>query len=70
MGESYSGLCTAPLIGSIIKRLTSTGYFDNSNIREKAKNIVINIHQESCCQNKCANKIQKISKLVPVIEFL
>ncbi|MCK9198053.1 MAG: hypothetical protein M0P49_00425 [Bacilli bacterium] len=70
MGVSYSGLCTAPLIGSIIKKLTNTGYFDNDNVRGKAKSIVINIYQESCCQNKCANKIQKISKLVPVIEFL
>lgn len=70
MGESYSKLCTAPLIGSIIGKLMSTGYFNNDNVREKANNITINIIQESCHQDKCANKIQNMNKLVPLIEFL
>ncbi len=69
MGESYSKLNTAPLIGSIIKKLMSTGHFNNDNVRERPNNITINIQQESYCQ-KCVNKIQERNKLVPIIEFL
>jgi len=66
MGESYSKLNTAPLIGSIIKKLMSTDYFNN---KERPNNITIKIEQESYCQ-KCVNKIQERNKLVPIIEFL
>ncbi len=62
MGESYSKLDTAPLIGNIVKRLMSTVCFSN--------NITVNKTQESCHKNMCADKIQKKNKLVPLIEFL
>jgi len=70
MGASYSKLDTAPLTGSIISRLMSTVYSAGNNIKGKVNNITINIIQESCHQDRCVNKIQKMNKLVPIIEFL
>jgi len=68
MGESYSRLNTAPLLGSIFKSLMSTNCLDNN--RKEVNNITINIYQENSNKNRCKNKNRKMNKLIPVIEFL